>query len=191
MLLKPFTIAGIDLVAMSMTLRDFGCIINPRDLAATLKYRLVSAEPHGSAEFSTGRPFLQFVASHPLRHEAHDGMSRCAKLRGIGILDAAEIACGFDHRHLHAEANSEIWHFMFTRELGGANLALRPALTKPAGHQDAIDVLEKRHRVFALEHLGFDPVEIDLDLVGDAAVRKRLDKRLIGVLHAGILADDG
>ena len=36
-----------------------------------------------------------------------------------------------------------------------------------------------------------DPVEIDLDLVGDAAVRERLDQRFVGVLHAGVLADDG
>ena len=30
-----------------------------------------------------------------------------------------------------------------------------------------------------------------MHLVGDAAVRQRLDQRLIGVLHAGIFADDG
>ena len=36
-----------------------------------------------------------------------------------------------------------------------------------------------------------DPVEIDLDLVGDAAVRQRLDQRFVGVLHAGVFADDG
>ena len=36
-----------------------------------------------------------------------------------------------------------------------------------------------------------DPVELDLDLVGDAAVRQRLDQRLVGVLEAGVLADDG
>ncbi len=63
------------------------------------------------------------------------------------------------------------------------------ALAEAAGHEDAVDVLEEGRRVLALEHFGLDPVEIDLDLVGDAAVRERLDQRLVGVLHPGVLAD--
>ena len=39
--------------------------------------------------------------------------------------------------------------------------------------------------------LGLDPVEIDLDLVGDAAMRERLDQRFVGILHAGVFADNG
>ena len=42
-----------------------------------------------------------------------------------------------------------------------------------------------------LEHLALDPVEIDLHLVGDAAMGQRLDQRLVGVLQAGVFADDG
>ena len=72
-----------------------------------------------------------------------------------------------------------------------ADLALGAALSEAAGHQNAVDVLEERCRVFALEHFAFDPVEVDLDLVGDAAVGERLDQRLIGVFEAGIFADDG
>src|SRR5712691_6883189 len=67
------------------------------------------------------------------------------------------------------------------RELRRADLALGAALSEAAGHQNAVDVLEERCRVFALEHFAFDPVEIDLDLVGDAAVGERLDQRLIRV----------
>ncbi len=36
-----------------------------------------------------------------------------------------------------------------------------------------------------------DPVEPDLHLVGDAAVRQRLDQGFVGILHAGVFADDG
>ena len=46
-------------------------------------------------------------------------------------------------------------------------------------------------RILALENLALDPVEIDLHLVGDAAVVQGLDQRLIGVLQAGVFADDG
>ena len=79
----------------------------------------------------------------------------------------------------------------FARELRGADFAFGAALAEAARHQDAVDVFEERRRVLVLEHLALDPVEIDLDLVGDAAVRQRLDQRFIGVLHAGIFADDG
>jgi hypothetical protein len=49
---------------------------------------------------------------------------------------------------------------------------------KTAGHQNAVDVLEERRRILVLRHLALDPVEIDLHLVGDAAMGKRLDQRL-------------
>src|SRR5208282_6637670 len=71
------------------------------------------------------------------------------------------------------------------------DFSLGATLPKTAGHQDAVDVLEKWRRILVLEHLALDPVEIDLDLVGDAAVRQGLDQRFIGVLHPGIFADDG
>ena len=116
---------------------------------------------------------------------------RRAELGGIGLLDADEIARGLDHRHLHAEADAEIRHVALARELRRADLALRAALAEAAGHQDAVDVFEERRRVLVLEHLALDPVEIDLHLVGDAAMRQRLDQRFVGVLHAGVFADDG
>src|SRR5580704_9385782 len=65
------------------------------------------------------------------------------------------------------------------------------ALAEAAGHEYSVDMFEKRRRVFVLEHLALDPVEVDLNLVGDAAVGERLDQRLIGILHARIFADDG
>ena len=70
------------------------------------------------------------------------------------------------------------------------DLSFGAALAEAARHQNAVDVLEEGRRILTLEHLGLDPVEIDPDLVGDAAVGERLDQRLIGVLEPGILADD-
>src|SRR6202012_158247 len=98
--------------------------------------------------------------------------------------DADQIAPGFDHRHLHAEADAEIRYVALPGELRRADLALRAALAEAAGHQDAGDVLQGRPRVLVLEPLALDPVELDPDLVGDAAVRQRLDQRFVGILHA-------
>ena len=109
----------------------------------------------------------------------------------LAAVDAGEVARRLDRRHLHAEADAEERHLVLPREAGGVDHALRAALAEAARHQDAVDPVELRRRVAVLEHLGLDPLEIDLHRVGDAAVVERLDQRLIGVLEAGVLADDG
>ena len=77
-----------------------------------------------------------------------------------------------------------------------ANCAARilpsaPRWPKPPGTRMPLTCSRNGAGSSLLEHLGLDPVEVDLHLVGDAAVRQRLDQRLVGVLHAGVLADDG
>ena len=136
------------------------------------------------------RSLLEFVAAQPFGHQAHQRLRRRAEFGGIGFRDADKIARGLDHRHLHAETDPEIRHVAFARELRRADFSLSAALAEAARHQNAVDVLEKRRRVFILEHFALDPVEIDLHLVGDAAMRQRLDQRFVGVLHAGVFADD-
>ena len=153
--------------------------------------RRIGAEPHGAAEVAVGRALLQRVALEPFGHQADHRLRRRREFGRVGLGDAAEIARRLDHRHLHAEADAEIRHVALARELRRADFSFGAALAEAAGHQDAVDVLEERRRVLLLEHFGFDPVEIDLHLVGDAAVRERLDQRFVGVLHAGVFADDG
>ena len=136
----------------------------------------------------------RFCSSLPLSHSVirpTTGSGVGAELGRVGLGDAAQIARRLDHRHLHAEADAEIRHVALARELRRPDLALGAALAEAARHQDAVDVLEERRRVLALEHLALDPVEVDLDLVGDAAVGQRLDQRFVGVLEAGVLADHG
>ena len=155
------------------------------------EHRRIGAEPHGAAEIAVGGALLQRVALQPFGHQADHRLGRRRELGRVGLGDAAQIARRLDHRHLHAEADAEIRHVALARELRRADFSLGAALAEAARHQDAVDVLEERRRVLLLEHLGLDPVEIDLDLVGDAAMRERLDQRFVGVLHAGVLADDG
>src|SRR6266851_6595546 len=190
-LLEPALVVGVDLVAVAVALRDFARPIDVGDAGAALEQRRIGAEPHGAAEIAIPRASLQLVALEPLGHQADHRLARRAELARVRLLDAAEIARRLDHGHLHAEADAEIWHRALARELRRADLALRAALAESAGHQDAVDVLKERRRVLALEHLALDPVEIDLDLVGDPAVGQRLDQRFVGVLEAGVFADHG
>ena len=153
--------------------------------------RRIGAEPHGAAEIAVGCALLELVAAQPLGQQADDRLRRRAELGGVGVRDAGERAGRLDHRHLHAEADAEIRHLALAGEARRLDLALGAALAEAAGHEDAVDALEEGRRILALEDLALDPVEVDLHPVGDAAMDQRLDQRLVGVLEAGVLADDG
>src|SRR5262249_62209932 len=166
-----------------------GCaVVNLRHPAAALKDRWIGAEAHGAAEIAMQTARLEFVALHPLGHQSDHRLGSRPELGRVCLLDAAEVARRLDDGHLHSEANPEIWHLALARELYGPDFSLSAALAEAARDQNAVHVLEERCRILALEHLGFDPIEFDADLVGDAAVGERLDQRLIGVLEGGRFA---
>ena len=98
---------------------------------------------------------------------------------------------GLDAGHLHAEADTEERHASFTRKADAGDLAFAAALPEPARHKNAMHRLEPRRyiRFFALEYLGVDPADIDLDPVRQPAMDQRLVERLVGILQADILAD--
>ena len=170
-LLEPALIGGVDLVAVAVTLGDFGLAVDLGHPAAAREHRRISAKPHGAAEIAAHRALLQFVPFQPLRHKADHRLRSRAELGRVGFLDAAQIARSLDNRHLHAEADTEIRNVALARKARRLDLAFGAALAEAARHQNAVDLFEERRRVFVLEYVGFDPVEIDLDLVGDAAVR--------------------
>jgi hypothetical protein len=116
------------------------------------------------------------------------GSGRRAELGRVGVLDPGERPAGLDHRHLHPEADAEIRDPALAGVAHRLDLALRPALAEAARDQDAVDALEERRRVLALEDLALDPVELHLDPVGDAAVVQGLDERLVGVEEPRVLA---
>ena len=97
-----------------------------------------------------------------------------AELARRGVLDAEQVARRLDHRHLHAEADAEERHLAFARELDGVDLALGAALAEAARHQDAVHVLEMADGVVALEDLGVHPLQPDLHVAAEAAMRQRL-----------------
>src|SRR5215468_5296427 len=191
MLLEPALVAGIDLVAVAVALGNLGrAVVDLRYPAAALKDRRIGAEAHGSAEIALDTASLELVALHPLGHQTDHRFGGRTEFGRVRLLGATEVARRFDDGHLHSEANPEIRQLALAREPNGPNFPFAAALAEAARDQNAVHVLEKRRRILALEHLGFDPIEFDADLVGDAAVGERLDQRLIGILEAGIFADD-
>src|SRR3954470_809741 len=176
-LLQAAFIAGVNLIAVAMAFRDSRGAIDARHPAAARQLRWIRPQTHGAAEIAVGTSSLGFVAFDPFGHQPNDRVRRWPELGRIGILNSAQVAGGFDYGHLHAKADSKVRHMALTGELRGADFALGTPLAKAAWNKNAVDMLEQRRRIFALEYFALDPVEIDLHFVGDAAVRQRLDQR--------------
>src|SRR5687767_9823452 len=170
LLLQLFLVVDVHFITMAVPLGDRGLAIDVGDRAARLQDRLVGAEAHGAAEIAAGGAFLELVAAHPFGHQADHRLRAGTELRRAGVLHADQIAGRLDHRHLHPETDAEVRDLALAREAGGVDLAFRAALAEAAGHQDAVYAFEMLDRVLALEDFGIDPVEIDLHVVGDAAV---------------------
>ncbi len=156
-----------------------------------LEMRRVGAETHRAAEVAAVAALLELVAPHPFGHEADDRLGRLAELGRACPLDAAQVSCAPRWRPSACRSRCRSRDLAFARELGGEDLALGAALAETTRHQDAAHAFEVRRRILALEDLALDPLELDLDAVGDAAVHQGLDQRLVGVLQPRVLADDG
>src|SRR5205823_13661591 len=90
-----------------------------------------------------------------------------------------------------AEADAEIGHLALAGETGRLDLALGAALAEAAGHEDRVNAFELLHGLaLCLEDFGIDPVELDPDIVGDAAMGHRLGERFVAVRQVRVLADD-
>src|SRR5262249_39261820 len=121
-LLEPALVGGVDLVAVAVTLGDLRAAIDAGDAAATLEHCRIRAEPPGAAEVAADAALLQFVALEPFGHQADDRLRRRSELGRVRLGNAAQIARGLDHCHLHAEADAEIRYVALARELCGADL---------------------------------------------------------------------
>ena len=182
---------GVHLIAVAVALGNVVRAIDLGDLAARLQFGVEGAKAHGAAEVAALLADFKFIALHPLGHGAHDGLLGLAELGGARILDPAQRACRLDASHLHAEADAEIGHLAGAGEGRRLDLAFRTTLTEAARNEDAVHALEIGGRVLLLEDFRLDPVEVDLHLVGDAAMDERLLQRLVGIEQTGVLSHHG
>ena len=103
----------------------------------------------------------------------------------------AQIARRLDHRHLHAEANAEIRHLALARELRRRILPSAPRSPNPPGTRMPWTRSSYGAGSSCSNISASIQSSLTLHLVGDAAVRQRLDQRFVGVLQSGVFADDG
>ena len=94
-----------------------------------------------------------------------------------------------DHRHLHAQADTEEGHAGLPRVADGLDLPLGSAIAEPAGDQHRVVAPEDLGEVVFLEALAVDVGQLDVGLVGDAPVDQRFVERFVAVAEVDVLAD--
>ena len=109
--------------------------------------------------------------------------------RRVGI--SKHVARILDNCYLHTETYSKIRDIVFSRPLTCGNLALDSSVSKAAGNQNSVYVLE---RVFAacvaVKRLAVYPLDIYYTAVLVTAVLQCLDDRKISVVQFDIFAYD-
>jgi hypothetical protein len=81
--------------------------------------------------------------------------------------------------------------FAGSRECRRGDLAFRAALAKTAWHENAVHAFQIRAASSASNTSDFDPLDVHLHPVGDAAMHQRFDQGFVGVQRTGVLADNG
>src|SRR5579875_127482 len=190
-LLELRLVVDVDLVSVAVALADLGGAVDRGHARPGHEPRRIGAEAHGAAEIAVGLALLELVALHPFGHQADHRLGAGPELGRARAVEAGQVPRRLDHRHLHAEADAEIRHFPFARESGRLDLAFAAALAESTRHQDAVHAFERAHGVVLLEDFAVEPIELDADVVGDAAVGQRLAQRLVGVGQMRVLAHDG
>ena len=152
----------------------------------------IGAEPHGAAEIAARaraaparcRASIRSSGRRPARRPGRTRSSwrpRCR--RACAPPRSPPSACRSRCRNTAPCARA--------RSAAARILPSAPRSPKPPGTRMPWTCSRIGRRILALEDLAFDPLELDLHAVGDAAMHQRLDQRLVGVLQPGVLADDG
>ena len=86
------------------------------------------------------------------------------KLARIGFFQSNHIPRELDASRLHAQANSEVRNFLFTRVPDRNQHALNSALPKAARNQDAVVPLQLRlvTVIRCFQSFRFDPIQLQL-----------------------------
>src|ERR1035437_7876162 len=178
--LQALFVFPIELVAVAMALVDFARAVGVVCHAPIAQAASPASQPHGAAQLVDTLEFAEFE---------DDAVRRArVELGGIGGFHPAHIAGEFDHQGLHAETDPEVRHLALAGELDGVEHAIDAAFAEAAGNQDAVVILQLPLPALTRHALGIDPVDVDLQLVRQAAMQQRFLEALVGIFVFHVLA---
>ena len=153
----------------------------------------IGAKAQGAALFRILVPGLHLISAliKPLLHQINHRMFGLAvKLDAVGIFHA-DGAGKFDHGKLHAQTNTKERNFILAGISDGPYLPLNAAMTKAAGHQNAMTAGQKLFSLATLQILGVHITEFNLGgIIGHTAMHKGLMQTLVGFGQINILTDN-
>ena len=133
--------------------------------------RALRAQAHGAAQVGVFIACLDgAVCVFPFVDQGdHREGAGGLKFGAVGVRHTGHMAGKLDGSDLHAQANTQVWHFVFACKTRCTNLALNAALAKAAGHQNAVKLGQLRDIVRA-DGFGVDVLDDNLGVVFHAGM---------------------
>src|SRR6516165_12369558 len=179
--LQSVFILAVELVAVAVAFVDFALAIGLTRKAVFGQTAGPASQPHGASKLIDALQFAQ-LKNHTMRRAG-------VEFGRIGVGETADIARVFDHQGLHAEADAEIGDLPLTRVTDGVQHAVDAAPAETPRNQDAVVGIQLALPAFAGHALGLDPMYVDFEFMGEAAVQQRLFQALIRILVLDVFAD--
>src|SRR5581483_6558461 len=182
LLVERFLVHAVELVAVAVPLVDQRRAVHFLRERSRRQLAGVRAEAHRPAEIVDAEEIAQLVDHF------------CARIRvdfgGVGVGEPRDVARVLDGRPLEAVTDAEVGDLPLARDLRRLHHPARAAVAEAAGHEDAVRAVEQAIAAGLFERFGFDPLDVDLHAVREAAVVERLVQALVRIFVADVLADD-
>src|SRR5262245_42940783 len=161
------------------------------DLLPTVEFQGqgVFLEHTGVGSQSHGSPL---GVDAPLRRHQVDNRVRAVRieLAGIGPVQATHVTSKLDHGHLHSEADAEERNMILPRVADRLNLSFATAIAESTWHQNSVRLTQKLRNSDFFNFFSLNAFQLHSHFVSDTAVNQSLEKALVRLLEAHVLADN-
>ena len=163
-------VIDVGFVAVAVALGDHAAV-NLESQRAFGYIRALRAQAHGAAQVGIFIARLDgAVRVFPFVDQGdHREGASGLEFGAVSVWHAGHMAGKLDGSDLHAQANTQVRHFVFAGKTRCTNLALNAALAKAAGHQNAVKLGQLRD-IVRVDGFGVDVLDDDLGVVFHAGM---------------------
>ena len=157
MLAKRVAVAVVKLIAVTVPFLHFAAAVGLFQEGARVDFTGISTQAHGTA---FGKIALL------VGHQIDDRVRPIGfEFAGVCFGKAQHVACKFNYRDLHAQADSQIGDVVLPGIFGGDNFALNTPLAESAGNQNTVTVGQIFLGGFVGNQLRLHPFDLDFGIV--------------------------